>query len=440
MTFGLLISASTHAQRYADYGVPKPTSWSGEVFRLSQDYPVLPPTNFEKPWKEFDFRTNWSEYLAAVLNYCKEGNLEVDWNGAKNRTRSWYHVPWLHWGRNGREYIHGLTHERPVSPLELGPKQVTPWQNWAVGLYNDVGGYVIGKVWADKDKPDPTKALFPDGAVSIKLLFTEAPESEVPYLVGAKEWEASIYSKINIPTNPRETRVIKKLRLLQIDVAIRDDRADDTTGWVFGTFTYNGKLKGQTVWDRMVPVGLMWGNDETVTAAGGLKETIINPSADLPPQHLGWNGRLNGPVDNPNSSCLSCHSTAQTPFQVPTPPAWERQGGKEWMRWFRNLKPGTAFSPGAYSLDYSLQLAVSIRNFEEWKDLAAYRGGYTAPPPIPALTSVIRPTAYTPTKEKGVVVSSKRRSAARDDSALVGIALLCFGCLPLGVYIRRRSI
>jgi hypothetical protein len=32
---------------------------------------------------------------------------------------------------------------------------------------------------------------------------------------------------------------------------------------------------------------------------------------------LGWGERLNGPIDNPASACLSCHMTAQWPKSSP---------------------------------------------------------------------------------------------------------------------------
>ena len=99
--------------------------------------------------------------------------------------------------------------------------------------------------------------------------------------------------------------------------------------------------------------------------------TIINPTADLPPTHLGWNGRLNGPVDNPMSSCISCHMTAEYPQVSQMNPTFDpslnaKPGDAVWMRWFSNLNGGTPFDatdpvdpsrkPG--STDFSLQLIV----------------------------------------------------------------------------------
>ena len=104
---------------------------------------------------------------------------------------------------------------------------------------------------------------------------------------------------------------------------------------------------------------------------------VIFPSPQLPPQHLGWNGRLNGPADLNTTSCLSCHIAAQYPAVTslvpvgavpdggPTPPA---QGGSpQWMLWFRNLPAGTSFDERTYSTDFSFQVAISLQNFFDVK-------------------------------------------------------------------------
>ncbi len=39
-----------------------------------------------------------------------------------------------------------------------------------------------GQVWKNETAPDPAKAQFPQGTVSCKLLFTNAPLTQVPYL------------------------------------------------------------------------------------------------------------------------------------------------------------------------------------------------------------------------------------------------------------------
>ena len=122
-----------------------------------------------------------------------------------------------------------------------------------------------------------------------------------------------------------------------MDIAARDNRAE--TAWIFGTFVYDGRGSDGTVsfslyvtvhhiiliphvqlisardsesspsseqWRRIIPIGLMWGNDpdlnqEAVLNGGSPKEHWVNPAADVLFQQLnpnrywwGWNGRLNG--------------------------------------------------------------------------------------------------------------------------------------------------
>jgi hypothetical protein len=380
------VKAKPPREVFPDAGQKPLDNWTGPVFQLSQDYPESEPKPEDYRWKKIDFRTDWQGYMKSVLTYCLEGNVENDWVLQKNKVRGWYHAPWMHWGRNGREFIHGLTYERVSLPGELAQTQTSTNQNWAVGMYNAPGGYVIGKVWQDPDKPDASAAHFRDGTVSIKLLFTQATVDQVPYLQGDKEWQAYIYTSVNQPTNPQAPRAVQTLRLLQVDISVRDTRADATTGWLFGTFTYNGNLPGKTPYDRLAPVGLMWGNDPGVTVAmirdgTKLREKKINSSPDVPFQHLGWGGRLNGPVDNPISSCLSCHSTAQWPVSAPiVPPRSALPDSAQWMTWFRNVKNDEPFTMGSQSLGYSLQLGTGIQNFFQWKAQTLSKGGaFNAP-------------------------------------------------------------
>ncbi len=353
--------ASASAQ-FPDAHDPPPAGWTGPVFRLKQDYPQTLPSVGSRPWMSFDFRTQPNEYIKAVLDYALDGNKQVDFVVQNNTTRGWYHAPWMHAGAAGREFVRGLTRERSSRPGELHPNQTGTFENWAVSVYNPRGGYTLGQVWKDPDAPNPGAAKFPVGSVSIKLIFTEAPVSQVPYLAGSVEWQADINRANN--AGPRPT-----LRLLQVDVAVRESRAASTTGWVFGTFVYDGNAPGATPWDKLVPVGLMWGNDPTrVRTAQALQQTKINAGLQIP-QHLGFEKRLNGPVDNPRSSCLSCHSTAQIqndlsrPNRAAIPPA---NATLQTLRlYFRNIKAGQPFDANARALDYSLQLQNGIANWAQ---------------------------------------------------------------------------
>jgi hypothetical protein len=439
--------ATAAAQKpFPDFGfLPGPSSYTGPVFELSQDYPkVRPPRSrvpafFSKlPSRPFssDFSA-WRDYMIAVRDYCFEGNItgqsvENDFRVQSNNVRKWYHIPWQHYGPSGREGVHGLTKEAAVQPYQLAPTQsYQGGQTYAVGFFNEFAGYAIGRVWADHMNPDPSfttvpQGGFPEGTVIFKLLFVDVPIDQVPSLSNPVQWTGyitDVYKSSN--------RSFRTVSLIQMDIAIKDSRAP--TGWLFGTFQYNGQVSGKAAWTNLVPVGIMWGNDPQVTDDAytnptptvtkinpNLKETSINPNAqELPPTHLGWNGRLNGPVDNPKSSCMSCHMTAEVPALSPANPTFQPSnaippvgspvnqpppagftgtwyGG--WMRWFQNIRCGEPFDApgnpwtkdGAKSCDFSLQLSQSITNFYTWRDTedGLYADDYS---PQTAASSVVDP-------------------------------------------------
>src|SRR5262245_7309571 len=154
--------ASSH--RYPDFGfMPPAARYEGRVFQLSQDYPQQRPAAGTIPAVcKGDFssvKTKWRQYLLDVRAYCFEGNIddpdvEDDWRVENNKKRSWYHMPWQHYGPNGREGIHGLTKEAPVQPRMLAwPQTHTGGQTYAVAFYSDFGGYTIGQVWKDHRHP-----------------------------------------------------------------------------------------------------------------------------------------------------------------------------------------------------------------------------------------------------------------------------------------------
>lgn len=353
---------------FKDAHDPPPPGWTGPVFKLSQNYPVSLPSASTKPWTQIDFTdpVQAPQYMQSVMNYCLKGNTANNFaDVSKNTVRKWYHAPWLDVGAKGREFIHGMTKERPSKVVngvgELGPAQTQEHDNWAVGFYNSRGGYVIGRVWKDPAHPDLSKAKFPLHTVSCKLLFSTAPLSQVPFLEGSLEWEADINRASGNGPRP-------KLRLLQLDIAVRDPRANFTTGWVFGTFQYEKDASDSANWwEHLVPVGLMWGNDAPrVLINQPPREQWINEDRGQK-LHLGLRGLLNGPIDNPRASCVACHGLAQikrVASPTPTLPGipGANASASTIQRYLRNLGPAEAFSPDYSSLDYSLQLQAGIAN------------------------------------------------------------------------------
>jgi hypothetical protein len=395
--FGFMVTPAEYAAQYSDQ----------PVFRLKADFPNELPIHPPEFLQKIDFRAQPLAYIEAVRDYAFEGNLP-NWDPWENHIRAWYHIPWLHpttTGPNayppngGTEGFHGLIKEAPISPLQLGPGQQGKAGNYsvyAITLVNEFAGYTMGKMWHDPENPDPRVTDvrfgggFPAGTVFAKLLFTDAPQGtdHLPFLENPLQWTAYITPTF-FPTNSQPVqRVVGKVNLLQMDIAVRDARADGPglTGWVFGTFVYNGQLKRPNKFMNLVPLGLMWGNDPenrvnktnpfppTKTEVNkDLLQSVIFDSPGLPPQHLGWNGRLNGPADLNTTSCMSCHITAQYPQVTslvpdgavpdggPKPPP---QGGtEEWMKWFQNLRCATSMDLRTYSTDFSFQVAIALQNF-----------------------------------------------------------------------------
>ena len=424
--------SDTAEQKFPDYGfLPDPAVYRpARVFKLSQNYPATPPAmdSAVRNLLTIDFKSDWRSYAAAAFDYVLEGNVhgrgvDNDFFLEDNKVRGWYHVPWLHVCYtgpgapcdNGREGLHGLTAEGPEAQKSLGPLQITarPWQTYAVGFYNAPGGYGVGRTWANHQHPDPDALRrmggFPVGTVVGKLLFSTAPISEVPYLGNALAWNAFIrptecaftvgkQTPANclgpdgklLPIVPRE---VDQVRLIQMDIMVRDTRADSTGGWVFLTYVYNGAVANPNLWRNLVPLGAMWGDDPRVhTREKGnptptrlivnadLKQTVINAGdPNLPPPHLGFGLRLAGPADNTLSSCKSCHSTAEYPQISPILGflATDKAGkaltpaSPQWRLWFRNLGPTTPFDPQSTPTDNSLQLSESIQNFMDTRQVSS---------------------------------------------------------------------
>jgi hypothetical protein len=405
--------------RQAEGGDP-PAGYTGRVYKLNQAYPNQLPPMENYPWLKIGFKdgapVDPRAYLQALLDYGLEGNVEVDFYVEDNKKRKWYGMPWMDWntevasdwpGTDGREFVHGLTHEFDSSGQTLSTLQKSFVDTWSNGYFNDRAAFGIGQVYCHPDDPRPG-ALNPDptglnnmanGSYVIKLLFSTVNEQQLPIVKNAIEWNAHVYVNEdprwrNQGPISRYERATKLIRLIQIDVSVRDERS--TTGWLMGTFGYDGNATGASAWKRMVPLGLQWGNSPKVTYAETcsgpdgpcdrtkLTEQWINETAakelTTPPlnfDHLGYAGRLAGPVDNPKASCMGCHQTAGFPG-VAILPEFSANGGllkldaakqpqteqSFRMMYYGNVASGAVFSDvQLYSSDYSLQLSMSLQNF-----------------------------------------------------------------------------
>lgn len=377
-----------------------PAGYNGPVFKLRQDYPQTLPPEEKYPWLAIDFKDGGpvdpQAYLEDLKNYSFEGNWEVGWDVEKNTTRNWYEVPWLDYTANGREFTHGLTHELDMPAGALGTLNTSWTSNWAVAFFNDRASWAFGQMWCDPNDPKPDMLnpnntepnWFPEGAVIVKLLFNDISDTEAPYMKEALTWNIDQYvepvpSKRTPADDP--ARALRPSRLIQVDLSVRDTRSP--TGWLMGSYTYDGRKPGGDPVSKLAAIGIQWGNDpgitpEMVAAGYKLKETWVNDAIrDLPSNHLGWAGRIAGPADAPSASCMSCHMTAgypQPPIlslaypepKAPNPTPWPNQ---HQLAWFTNVPAGSAWSyDTVVSLDYSLQLPMGYQNFiTAKKDVAA---------------------------------------------------------------------
>lgn len=369
-----------------------PEGWSGQVFALSDEYPTEPVDDSgAQGWRDAKYDALFSgtlapeaktklanDYIWEVMHYIQEGNIdsgdvETDWTLCNNKVRNWYHMPFQTYDvLSGREFVHGLTREAPVS-FSLanvdGGKTPLATTMWAVGFYNGTGAYTLGTVWKEGKATLPTVNIsFQEGTVVGKLLFNTATPEQFPTLEGMPAWTANISAtdfcackakkKSASCTMAEQSKQCPrstdngKVHLLQFDVAVKDSRAPGT-GWVFGTFVADGphNASQSNPWNRISALGLMWGNDtpphgghaisfpEDPRKNGFAQEVIFwdvvdrlnevgGDSIPQQPGHLGCNARLNGPADNANSSCMSCHMTASVrDDNLATPPIIAQFGG-----------------------------------------------------------------------------------------------------------------
>jgi hypothetical protein len=331
---------------FRDAVLDAPPNWKGPRFQLSHNYPSSPPT-CASPWLQRKVKfgpggtwKEWEPYIQDIVNYVRDGqdeNLsnEIGWRatihaGAKNEETRWFHVPWMAYdGERGREFVHGLTNELSTAQSSFtgrgggqhklpGASSDALFETWSVGFYNPCGAYSIGQQWPSSGEPatyrDNDRLFargmpFPDGTVVVKVLNTTASATDVPYLKNSTTWQAHAHRQESPTKYSTCEREIRDVHLVQMDLAVVDSRSP--TRWVYSTLVYDGELPGATVWDRLRPLGVQWGNDPgAFPAVENPKQTKLVESIRAPVktyEHYGCGKRLAGNVDQANSSCTSCH-------------------------------------------------------------------------------------------------------------------------------------
>lgn len=357
--------------RFPSYQDKIDSTYHGTLFKLRDDYPKSVP-NSPKPWENWNFKTHTQAYLQKIKAYLYQGMQKADWRPGQNKVHNWYHMPWVTMGRRAREGIRGLNRNADAKPFSLANTQTQPQQKWELSFYNNYAAYQIGQIWChgetDKLKlgqPDLTQTEFPEGSFIAKFVFITGSDKQLPFMKGAP----TVFANINESIDRKSPKKVRPVRLVQIDFSIRDKRADSTTSWVMGAFVYDQHAKAglNGAWDKMIPLGVQWGNDPLITPSmvkqgQQLKESVIMPNIpSYAKRRLGYGGRLNGPLDFYGFSCLGCHSMAQWPKPLAKIPKGNTELEK--MHYFRNLKPDEPFQKGHISLDYQLHLENAFRNY-----------------------------------------------------------------------------
>ena len=343
---------ATATQAADPWAVPEPppnSVYEGPLFELNHDYPTEPvdPPN-PAPWRvaigNGPITTqNAAAYVQALKDYIADDMQTLlfdyaDWNAEE---AGWYSMPWL---ESVMEPIHGSYVGSSFGP-DMFPKSGLKEQmtTHVVVYYDEVAATSLQNVWGTGGM-DPVPGItsggvqFPEGSIVVKPAATTAGEAAWPPMEGASPWE--VYAAKGSGSGSPE---LQEVRLFQFDIIVKDSASAGESQWVFSTLVYDKDASGDA-WDKMVPLGAMWGNDPGIISPQGcdplaapgssgacpaLSQSWINPDAPVySTETLGWGGRLSGPndgsvdtaaaVQTPNgpenydgryemSSCMSCH-------------------------------------------------------------------------------------------------------------------------------------
>jgi hypothetical protein len=411
-------AADPFASNNGFYPDPATRAWTGPYRTSNYNYPVSPPDNGWTriaprrpltPESAGEYARRLKEFVAPALRDMIEK--PDSWSSTK---AGWYDMIWQGQGADpseGREAILGAFSGQVILKDTFASSGLTvDMQNHTVIYYDAMAAGMLHKLWANPFNPNRSVVSFPEGAMVVKAGAVTPTPLQWPVVDGATIWNvfrppvSQIVAHNADPKAPL-TPVVTPVRLLQFDIIVKDSVAAPQTGWVFSTFIYDRSAPGAGTWDKLVPLGAMWGNDpeyaRSPTGRGPnnepLRETWINPQA---PRYaaagLGWGGRLSGPIDVAQrhnvllangtlmpklqaSSCFSCHGTAQSPFVANLYPSPNRSfppegtlfpmfvpGSEDWSRWYQSRPGSVAQNPGSgtFALDYDMLIMFAIGAFD----------------------------------------------------------------------------
>jgi len=397
--------------------IPPGSQYQGPMFSLNHGWPSQPlPPLANPPWQKAVgggriTTRNAGAYVDALKQYVSANArvLLLDYNNWDAGKVHWSNEPWL---GSIRESIHGTYAAGQFGPSVFpGTGLTTTFDTHVLTYYDERASYTLYKVWGNTATNPATttqNSQFPEGSVVVKVavFVSDDPAAQQnwwPATSGAAAWP--IFTSIP-EQNPGSPAVLTSY-VMQFDIIVTDSNAAPQTGWVFATLVYDASAPGDA-WDKMVPLGAMWGNDPGLDPERypeeNLQENWINPAAPAySTQTLGWGGRLSGPNDGArndidvcgkvlincrDSSCMSCHGPAEwqpalhkelsfllpscanplpgSPFKPcpigdPNGPyiCSPSPGSPEWSRWFQS-RPGTEPqdpNSGSVATDYDMVFA-----------------------------------------------------------------------------------
>ncbi len=400
--------------------MPPPSQYAGPFFKLSHSWPKQPLPPFKNPpWSQAIGgkpinKENAGTYVAALKQYVSTNARQLildykDWDADKAH---WYTEPWI---GSIRESIHGTYAAGQFGPPVFpGTGLKVTFDTHALTYYDERAAYTLYKVWgAGAMSPDVKTAnfQFDEGSVVVKAAVFDSDDPNVqsnwwPVTDGAAMWPLFVA----VPENSQSSKpAVLNSYVMQFDMIVKDSVSAPKTGWVFATLVYDVNASGDA-WDKMVPLGVMWGNDPGVTSTN-LQETWINPNAPkYSTQTLGWGGRLSGPNDGarndiqvgtkvltnePDSSCMSCHGPAEWqpekhkmlsfllpsfPNPKPGPPFKTCPNGKprdpyicspapgspDWSRWFQDRSGTEPQDPNTGSVAADYDMVFAFKTLPMW--------------------------------------------------------------------------
>lgn len=383
--------------------IPSKEQYPDSLFVLSHDYPTSVTPVVNPPWQQAlngqpISASNVFAYMDSLKSYVAPNVLPFftnnkGWTAAKY---GWFQEPWL---GSQREAILG-TYLGNGNPANMFKTLKEDEAGYALVLYDSTAGYTVGQIWGktgQKVNLLNDAAQFTEGSVIVKFAFSNVNAPYWPVLKDAQTFY--VYDTIPTMENPKRGYQMRKVSFFQMDVIVKDSKTSPKTGWVYSTFVYDMSAPGN-MWDKMVPLGAMWGDDPDVNSTlhpdQKLYETVINPQAPAySKETLGWGGRLSGPNDGAVaqlaydivtkqpyknlalSSCMSCHSPAQDTFKsflLPAPfPTSDSlivftPGSPEWKLWFRDNAGNVPFDAGQVGMDYDMVMAFkSVGAYEQAK-------------------------------------------------------------------------